>query len=68
VTLGEQRTIQAFILTAPWQHTPRGTMATVWLTPDAISPECMPPGVRVDEVMWDRRDHTDCVPVRLVRK
>lgn len=68
MTLSEQRTIQAFIATAPWEQTERGVMVTVWLAEDAIAPGCMPFNVSVVEVMWDRRDGTGCVPVRLRRR
>jgi hypothetical protein len=61
-------TVQAFIKTAPWEKTSRGMMVTCWMQDEAISPECIPKGVRVDSVMWWRRAPNGLVPVRLVKK
>jgi len=68
MTAAEAERVKAFLLTAPWQRTPRGVMATVYLEQSVIRPECIPDGVRVDEIMWAHRDHTGCIPVRLVKR
>jgi len=68
VSTAEAERIQAFIVTAPWKRTSRGLVATVWLRDEAIAPECMPHGVRVDSVMWWRRAPNGLVPVRVVRR
>lgn len=62
--------VKAWIATeTEWEQTARGLMVTVQMRDDFIRPDCMPPGVRVDEVMWWRRcAATGMVPVRLVRK
>ncbi len=60
--------VKAFLLTAPWQQTERGVMATVWMEKEAIHPDCIPDGVKVDEILWGHRDGAGCVPVRLVKK
>ena len=62
------RLTQSFILNAHWEKTSRGLMVTVGLADAAIHPDCMPPGVYVDEIFWSHRDRNGCVPVRLVRK
>ena len=68
LTTRDKQRVKAFLAGSPWQPTSRGVMATVWLEDDAIDPECIPDGVRVDEIMWAHRDRTGCVPVRLVKK
>lgn len=60
--------LKVFLLGAPWQKTSRGMMATVWLEDEAIDPECIPDGVKVDEILWAHRDTSGCVPVRLVKR
>lgn len=68
MTATEKLNLRTFLLQLPFAVTSRGLMATVWMQPDAIHPDCIPDGVHVDEVMWDRVDEDGCVPVRLVRK
>ena len=62
--------VKAWIATeTEWRETERGLMITVLMRDDFIRPECLPRGVRVDEIMWaDRRAPTGMVPVRLVKK
>ena len=64
----DAKRMQLFLLTAPWQRTERGMMATVWMEDEVIHPDCMPAGVRVDEILWAHRDAIGCVPVRLVKR
>ncbi len=61
MTAAQRMDVRAFIASAPWA---RGRV-TVWLLDEAITPECMPRGVRVVEVGWWRRSASGLVPVVL---
>ena len=64
----ERRLVQAFLETAPWQECEGREMATVWMEPAAISPECFPASVGVHSVLWHHTAPSGLVPVRIVKR